>query len=95
MELISNKSMNTEEKADKRLAVRVTQTVKDAFNERARKSGKTESQALLALVSQFIGGELEIESDINTRLQRLEEEIKELKQARSGELIASGTRIAS
>ncbi|WP_193200578.1 hypothetical protein [Nostoc sp. MG11] len=87
--------MNTEEKADKRLAVRVTQTVKDAFNEKARKLGKSESQALLALVLQFIGGEVGIESDINARLQRLEEEIRELKQVRSGELIASGTRIAS
>lgn len=95
MELIDNKSMNTEEKADKRLAVRVTQSVKDAFNEKAKNMGKSESQALMALVLQFINGEVEIESDINNRLRRLEEEIKELKQARSGELLASGTRIAS
>ncbi|MBW4617166.1 MAG: hypothetical protein KME21_28800 [Desmonostoc vinosum HA7617-LM4] len=87
--------MNTEEKADKRLAVRVTQSLKDAFNEKAKKVGKTESQALMALVLQFIGGEVEIESDINNRLRRLEQEITQLKQARSGELIASGTRIAS
>jgi hypothetical protein len=92
---MQNRGMNTEEKADKRLAVRVTQSLKDAFNEKAKKVGKTESQALMALVLQFIGGEVEIESDINNRLRRLEQEITQLKQARSGELIASGTRIAS
>ncbi|MBR8836971.1 MAG: hypothetical protein DSM106950_23945 [Stigonema ocellatum SAG 48.90 = DSM 106950] len=89
--------MNTEEKADKRLAVRVTQSLKDAFNEKARQLGKTESQTLMALVLQFVGGEIAIENDSNIkdRLQRLEEEFAALKQASSGEFIASGTRIAS
>ena len=89
--------MNTEEKAERRLAVRVTQSLKDAFNEKARSIGKSESQALMALVLQFIGGEIAIESnsDIRERLQRLEEEFAALKQASSGEFIASGTRIAS
>ena len=89
--------MNTEEKAERRLAVRVTQSLKNAFNEKARSIGKSESQALMALVLQFVGGELAIESDsdIRERLQRLEEEFAALKSASSGEFIASGTRIAS
>ncbi len=86
--------MNIEEKADRRLAVRVTKTLKDAFNQKAQELGKTESQALMMLVLQFVGGETEID-DIDSRFRKLEEEIAALKQTRLGELIASETRIAS
>ncbi len=88
------KIMNTEEKADKRLAVRVTQTLKDAFNQKAQELGKTESQALMMLVLQFVGQEIET-TDIDSRFRKLEEEIATLKQSRLGELIASERRIAS
>jgi hypothetical protein len=97
--------MNMEEKADKRLAVRVPQRIKDAFNRKAQELGKTESQALMMLVLQFVGEEVEtpdidkrfqvMETEFQKLQQRLEKEIADLKQSRLGELTASETKIAS
>lgn len=86
--------MNKEEKADGRLSLRVTQSMKDAFEKKALELGKTQSQALMMLVTQFIGG-VEPTNDIDERFRKLEEEIAALKQDRLGELIASEMKIAS
>ena len=87
--------MNKEEKADGRLSLRVTKSMKDAFKEKADELGKTESQVLMMLVTQFIGQGIQPTDDIDSRFRKLEEEIATIKQAHLGELIASEMKIAS
>ncbi|WP_414755602.1 hypothetical protein [Anabaena sp. CCY 9910] len=92
--------MNTEEKADRRLAARVTATLKNEFNVKAKELGLNESDALVALAEKFIKGQITIEGkESGDRFQKLEseieilrEEIAALKETRQGELIVSGSR---
>lgn len=92
-------SMNIEEKADKRLAARVTQTFKDKFNKKAKELGLNESDALVSLAEKFINGQITVEPKEGDRFHKLEAQIEDLRQelaslkeSRQGELIVSGSR---
>jgi antitoxin component of RelBE/YafQ-DinJ toxin-antitoxin module len=97
---VNRTSMNTEEKADKRLAARVTATLKSKFNEKAKELGLNESDALLALAEKFINGQIAVDGKENgdrfqkfqTELEGLKQEIAILKESRQGEFTVSGSR---
>ncbi|MBD2437397.1 hypothetical protein [Nostoc sp. FACHB-110] len=92
--------MNIEEKADKRLAARVTQTLKDKFNDKAKELGLNESDALVALAEKFINGQITVEPKnggdrfyrLETQIDELRRELASLKESRQGELTVSGSR---
>ncbi len=92
--------MNTEEKADKRLAARVTQTLKDKFNDKAKELGLNESDALVALAEKFIDGLITVEPKnggdrfhkLEAQIEELRRELATLKESRQGELIVSGSK---
>lgn len=93
-------SMNTEERADKRLAARVTATLKKQFLAKASEIGLNESDAILALAEKFVQGQIVVEGKENgdrflkleTELESLKREITALKESRQGELSVSGSR---
>jgi antitoxin component of RelBE/YafQ-DinJ toxin-antitoxin module len=97
---IEKNDMNAEEKADRRLAARVTAALKSEFNAKAKEIGLNESDALVALAEKFIKGQITIEGkESGDRFQRLESEIEilrkeiaALREVRQGELIVSGSR---
>lgn len=97
---INRNGMNAEEKADKRLAARVTAALKNEFNAKAKEIGLNESDALVALAEKFIKGQITVDGKesgdrfekLETELDFLKKEIEALKESRQGELIVSGSK---
>ncbi len=83
---------------DVRISTRVTQSFKDRFAEKAKEIGLNEAKVLTALAEKFLSGEIVVNADEVSRVERLETELQlikrrleQIEEARKGELVASAT----